>query len=55
MYDDLDYIKYLMSKIEYCHNQGDFIEEKIYQDCLDKFRSMLRNKRQFSKQKRKVI
>lgn len=53
MYDDMDYIKYLMEKIDFNHNEGDFLEERIYQDCLDKFRIMLKNKKQLSLYKRK--
>ncbi len=52
MYDEKDYLKYLIDKVEENHNGNNFLEEKIYQDCLDKFRLMLKNKRQLNYYKR---
>lgn len=45
MVNEKDYLKFLMNKVEECHNNGDLSEEKIYQNCLNTFRTMLRNKR----------
>lgn len=46
MVNEKDYLKFLMNKVEECRNNGDLLEEKIYQKCLDTFRTMLRNKRE---------
>ena len=46
MVDEKDYLKFLMNKVDECHNNGDLLEEKIYQNCLDTFRTMLKNKRE---------
>ncbi len=54
MQDEKDYLRYLMAKVDECHQNNDFLEEKIYQDCLNKFRLMLNHKKLTKLYKKKL-
>lgn len=54
MQDEKDYLRYLMTKVDECHQNNDFQEEKIYQDCLNKFRLMLNHKKLAKLYKKKL-